>query len=84
VEHLRYLGIGKNPATITLDVVTAIATGGVSQGGNDPYMISEWDKIKLPAPGGGGSQWFRSETGNEWHTWGVIITPEMIVSPERE
>ena len=83
-EHLRYLGVGKNPATITLDTVSSVATGGVNQGGNDPYMSSEWDKITLHAPAGAGSQWFRSETNNEWHAWGVIVTPDMIVSRDEE
>jgi|GEM_PF-1067665 len=80
VEHLRYLGVGKDPSALTLEMVKSTAPGGVGQGGNDPQMTPEWDKVNLPAPAGEGSHWFRSETGNEWHGWGIILTPAMIVS----
>lgn len=82
--HLRYLGVEKDPTALTRDVVSSIATGGINQGGNDPYMTSEWDKIEVPAPVGQGSQWLLSETGNEWHAWGLVITPEMIASPDEK
>lgn len=84
VGHLRYLGAGKTASGITFDVAKSTATGGVGQGGNDQYMTPEWDKIKLPAAEGSGSQWFLSETSNEWHSWGVILTPEMIVTEKEK
>jgi len=84
VEHLRFLGVEKGASSLTADKVKSTAPGVASQGGNDQYMTPEWDRIKGPAANGNDSQWLRAETANEWHSWGVIFTPEMIVAPNEE
>lgn len=42
-------------------------------------MLAEWDKLKLPGPEQGGSDWILSESPNQWHTWGVLLQPEMVL-----
>ena len=42
-------------------------------------LDSAWDQIGLPAPEAGGSQWFAGPSSGEWHVWGLILAPEMIL-----
>jgi len=82
IEHLRKLRARTAPGRLTASVIEEASEGGIMEGATDSLMQREWRRLGLPPPESGGSQWFQGDTPDEWHAWGFVFSPGMIVPAE--
>ena len=77
-EILTYLGKDVTASRVTPASVKEKQGIGIEMGGSDGIMNSEWDSMNLPDAAEGGPDWFRGETSNDWHGWGLILSKELV------